>query len=101
MLALLRTKEKLNLNKQLQESFLSLHHLAAMQLLSVGQWMQLFLLGDEIYVMIDITFWILQAELGRPLASRPNQGKVEINVECSPTAAPQFEVFVSNRTYML
>ncbi|MCO5605603.1 hypothetical protein L7F22_059786 [Adiantum nelumboides] len=33
----------------------------------------------------------IKAELGRPLSGRPNQGRVEINIECSPTAAPQFE----------
>lgn len=33
----------------------------------------------------------VKAELGRPLSSRPNQGRVEINTECSPTAAPEFE----------
>lgn len=33
----------------------------------------------------------VKAELGRPHSSRPTQGKIEINMECSPTAAPQFE----------
>ncbi|KAH7284675.1 hypothetical protein KP509_34G066100 [Ceratopteris richardii] len=33
----------------------------------------------------------VKAELGRPQASRPSQGRVEINIECSSTAAPQFE----------
>ncbi|MCO5611109.1 hypothetical protein L7F22_065359 [Adiantum nelumboides] len=33
----------------------------------------------------------IKAKLGRPLSGRSNQGRVEINIECSPTAAPQFE----------
>ncbi|KAJ8538674.1 hypothetical protein K7X08_029970 [Anisodus acutangulus] len=33
----------------------------------------------------------VKAELGRPTASHPDQGKVSIYVECSPTAEPSFE----------
>ncbi|KAM0002515.1 putative ribosomal protein S5 domain 2-type [Helianthus debilis subsp. tardiflorus] len=34
----------------------------------------------------------VKAELGRPSSSAPDKGKVSIFVDCSPTAAPQFEV---------
>ncbi|TQD83057.1 hypothetical protein C1H46_031370 [Malus baccata] len=34
----------------------------------------------------------VKAELGRPTALQPDKGKVFINVDCSPTAAPVFEV---------
>ncbi|XP_009343467.2 exosome complex component RRP42 isoform X1 [Pyrus x bretschneideri] len=33
----------------------------------------------------------VKAELGRPTALQPDKGKVFINVDCSPTAAPMFE----------
>ncbi|KAI7747615.1 hypothetical protein M8C21_024610 [Ambrosia artemisiifolia] len=33
----------------------------------------------------------VKAELGRPSSSAPGKGKVSIFVDCSPTAAPQFE----------
>lgn len=33
----------------------------------------------------------VRAELGTPPAGRPNHGRMEINVECSPTATPEFE----------
>lgn len=33
----------------------------------------------------------VKAELGKPSVSRPDQGKVYIYVECSPTAEPSFE----------
>ncbi|KAL3679902.1 hypothetical protein R1sor_022858 [Riccia sorocarpa] len=33
----------------------------------------------------------VKAELSTPPSGRPNHGKMEINVECSPTAAPEFE----------
>ncbi|MCO5586985.1 hypothetical protein L7F22_040930 [Adiantum nelumboides] len=33
----------------------------------------------------------IKVELGRPLSGRPYQGRVELNIKCSPTAAPQFE----------
>ncbi|KAJ0427851.1 putative ribosomal protein S5 domain 2-type [Helianthus annuus] len=33
----------------------------------------------------------VKAELGRPSSSAPDKGKVSIFVDCSPTAAPQFE----------
>ncbi|CAK9220716.1 unnamed protein product [Sphagnum jensenii] len=33
----------------------------------------------------------VKAELGRPPAGRPNHGSLVISVECSPTAAPEFE----------
>lgn len=33
----------------------------------------------------------VKAELGKPPSSRPTHGKVEIAIECSPTAAPEFE----------
>ncbi|XAR55267.1 hypothetical protein NMG60_11035296 [Bertholletia excelsa] len=33
----------------------------------------------------------VKAELGRPSSSQPDKGKVAINVDCSPTAAPVFE----------
>eukprot|EP00249_Psilotum_nudum_P011230 c23039_g1_i1 orf=380-1252(-) len=33
----------------------------------------------------------IKAELGRPHGNIPNHGKIEISVECSPTAAPEFE----------
>ncbi|XP_024192055.1 exosome complex component RRP42 isoform X1 [Rosa chinensis] len=33
----------------------------------------------------------VKAELGRPSALHPDKGKVSINVDCSPTAAPMFE----------
>ncbi|KAJ9535917.1 hypothetical protein OSB04_un000916 [Centaurea solstitialis] len=35
---------------------------------------------------------IAQAELGRSSSSAPEKGKVSIYIDCSPTAAPQFEV---------
>ena len=34
----------------------------------------------------------MQAELGRPTLLQPDKGKVAIHVDCSPTAAPMFEV---------
>lgn len=34
----------------------------------------------------------MQAELGRPSSLQPDKGKVSIYVDCSPTAAPMFEV---------
>lgn len=34
----------------------------------------------------------LQAELGKPTILHPDKGKVSIYVDCSPTAAPMFEV---------
>lgn len=37
---------------------------------------------------------ILQAELGRPSSLQPDKGKVFINVDCSPTADPIFEVYI-------
>ncbi len=36
-----------------------------------------------------------QAELGRPPAGRPKHGSLVISVECSPTAAPEFEVHLT------
>lgn len=33
----------------------------------------------------------VKAELGRPSALQPDKGKITINVDCSPTAAPMFE----------
>ncbi|BBH06683.1 3'-5'-exoribonuclease family protein [Prunus dulcis] len=33
----------------------------------------------------------VKAELGRPNALQPDKGKVIVNVDCSPTAAPMFE----------
>ncbi|XP_034222818.1 exosome complex component RRP42-like isoform X1 [Prunus dulcis] len=33
----------------------------------------------------------VKAELGRPNALQPDKGKVVVNVDCSPTAAPMFE----------
>ncbi|GLT94191.1 hypothetical protein SLE2022_119460 [Rubroshorea leprosula] len=33
----------------------------------------------------------VKAELGRPSAMQPDKGKITINVDCSPTAAPMFE----------
>ncbi|KAF5762946.1 putative ribosomal protein S5 domain 2-type [Helianthus annuus] len=33
----------------------------------------------------------VKAELGRPSSSAPDKGTVSIFVDCSPTAAPQFE----------
>ncbi|CAM6092665.1 unnamed protein product [Calypogeia fissa] len=33
----------------------------------------------------------VKAELGAPPAGRPHHGRIEINVECSPTATPEFE----------
>lgn len=36
----------------------------------------------------------VQAELGRPSALHPDKGKIFINVDCSPTAAPIFEVSI-------
>uniref|UniRef100_A0A0D6QY09 Ribosomal RNA-processing protein 42 n=1 Tax=Araucaria cunninghamii TaxID=56994 RepID=A0A0D6QY09_ARACU len=33
----------------------------------------------------------VKADLGRPSSYRPDQGKIEISIECSPTAAPEFE----------
>lgn len=32
----------------------------------------------------------VKAELGKPKSSRPTHGKIEIAIECSPTAAPEF-----------
>jgi hypothetical protein len=43
----------------------------------------------------------LQAELGRPSALHPDKGKVSIYVDCSPTAAPTFEVNTSVICYVL
>jgi hypothetical protein len=37
----------------------------------------------------------VKAELGRPPAGRPNHGSLVISVECSPTAAPEFEVHLT------
>lgn len=34
----------------------------------------------------------MQAELGKPSSLQPDKGKVSIYVDCSPTAAPMFEV---------
>lgn len=34
----------------------------------------------------------MQAELGKPNPLQPDRGKVAIHVDCSPTAAPVFEV---------
>lgn len=33
----------------------------------------------------------VKADLGKPSTYRPDQGKIEISVECSPIAAPEFE----------
>ncbi|GJT73098.1 exosome complex component RRP42 [Tanacetum coccineum] len=33
----------------------------------------------------------VKAELGRPTSSAPDKGKVSIYIDCSPTAAPEFE----------
>uniref|UniRef100_A0A0C9RSH6 Ribosomal RNA-processing protein 42 n=1 Tax=Wollemia nobilis TaxID=56998 RepID=A0A0C9RSH6_9CONI len=33
----------------------------------------------------------VKADLGKPSSYRPDQGKIEISIECSPTAAPEFE----------
>lgn len=33
----------------------------------------------------------VKAEVGTPAASRPDQGRIEIAVECSPIAAPEYE----------
>ncbi|GJS64702.1 exosome complex component RRP42-like protein [Tanacetum coccineum] len=33
----------------------------------------------------------VKAELGRPSSSAPDKGKVSIYIDCSPTAAPEFE----------
>ncbi|GLT27448.1 hypothetical protein SLA2020_024450 [Shorea laevis] len=33
----------------------------------------------------------VKAELGRPSAMQPDKGKITINVDCSPTAAPMFK----------
>lgn len=41
-------------------------------------------------------FSILQAELGKPSLLQPDRGKVAIFVDCSPTAAPMFEVGMFN-----
>ncbi|KAJ9538780.1 hypothetical protein OSB04_031513 [Centaurea solstitialis] len=35
---------------------------------------------------------VISAELGRSSSSAPEKGKVSIYIDCSPTAAPQFEV---------
>lgn len=45
----------------------------------------------EVVFIWPIEF-LLQAELGKPSLSHPDQGKVFIYVECSPTAEPSFEV---------
>lgn len=38
----------------------------------------------------------MQAEIGRPSPLQPDKGKVAIYVDCSPTAAPMFEVLFPN-----
>ena len=35
---------------------------------------------------------VFQAELGKPSSSQLDKGRVNIYVDCSPTAAPMFEV---------
>ncbi|KAE9444666.1 hypothetical protein C3L33_23436, partial [Rhododendron williamsianum] len=35
----------------------------------------------------------VKAELGKPSPFQPDKGKVSIYVDCSPTAAPMFELF--------
>lgn len=44
--------------------------------------------------------FLLQAELGKPRVSHPDQGKVYIYVECSPTAEPSFEVAYMDSVYL-
>lgn len=39
-----------------------------------------------------LVFTTWQAEIGSPLPGRPDEGRLEIAVDCSPTAAPEFQV---------
>jgi len=47
---------------------------------------------DELCYILHVNE--LQAELGRPTPSQPDRGKVSINIDCSATAAPIFQVLV-------
>lgn len=42
--------------------------------------------------MLTYLIFSLKAELGKPSLLHPDKGKVSIFVDCSPTAAPVYEV---------
>ena len=46
----------------------------------------------NIVILCCLMICVFQAELGKPSPSQPDKGKVNIYVDCSPTAAPMFEV---------
>ncbi len=48
---------------------------------------------EGLFCLMELVNW--QAELGRPPAGRPKHGSLVISVECSPTAAPEFEVHLT------
>jgi hypothetical protein len=50
-----------------------------------------FLFVSTCFSMFTVNYH-LQAELGKPSILHPDKGKVNIFVDCSPTAEPTFEV---------